>query len=191
MLKVGLTGGIGSGKSTVARLLEVLEVPVYYADDRAKLIMNTQVDVVAKIRQLLGEEAYQNKVVNRAFVAQKVFNDKILLQKLNQIVHPAVKKDFEYWCRLNSNSNIVVQEAAILFENGGFKKFDKMILVTAPIKTRIKRVIQRDHISEEKVMERINNQWSDEKKNELADSVIVNDDKQSIIEQTMKLIKEL
>lgn len=191
MLKVGLTGGIGSGKSTVAQLLEVLGVPVYYADDRAKQIMNTKIEVVAQIKQLLGEEAYQNKVVNRTFVAQMVFNDKVLLQKLNQIVHPAVKNDFEQWCRLNSNSKIVVQEAAILFENGGFKKFDKMILVTAPVETRINRVMLRDQVSKDKVMERMNNQWADEQKIELADKIIVNDDKQSVIEQTIKLIKEL
>ncbi|MBS2100038.1 dephospho-CoA kinase [Carboxylicivirga linearis] len=191
MLKVGLTGGIGSGKSTVAQLLEVLGVPVYYADDRAKQIMNTQIEVVAQIKQLLGEEAYQNKVVNRTFVAQMVFNDKVLLQKLNQIVHPAVKNDFEQWCRFNSNSKIVVQEAAILFENGGFKKFDKMILVTAPVETRINRVMLRDNVSKEKVMERMNNQWTDEQKIELADKIIVNDDKQSVIEQTIELIKEL
>ena len=190
MLKVGLTGGIGSGKSTVAQLLEVLGVPVYYADDRAKLIMNTQVDVVAKIKQLLGKEAYQNKIVNRTFVAQKVFNDKGLLQKLNQIVHPAVKYDFEQWCRL-SESRIVVQEAAILFENGGYEKFDRMILVTAPVQTRIKRVMFRDGLTEEQVTERINNQWPDDKKVKLADWVIVNDDKQSVIKQTIKLIKEL
>nr|WP_319398424.1 dephospho-CoA kinase [uncultured Carboxylicivirga sp.] len=191
MLKVGLTGGIGSGKSTVAQFLEVLSVPVYYADARAKQLMNTNTQVITKIKELLGEEAYCGSEVNRPYVAQMVFNDKALLEGLNQIVHPAVKKDFEKWCNHNADKKWVVQEAAILFENDGYKKFDQIILVTAPMDLRIQRVMKRDNVSESKVIERINNQWTDDKKVKLANAVIVNDDKQSVIEQVIQLVNKL
>nr|WP_321451899.1 dephospho-CoA kinase [uncultured Carboxylicivirga sp.] len=191
MLKIGLTGGIGSGKSTVAQFLEVLGVPVYYADERAKLLMNTNIQVILEIKKLLGEAAYCEGRVNRPYVAQMVFNNKLLLKGLNQIVHPAVKKDFEEWCDLRANKKWVVQEAAILFENDGYKKFDQIILVTAPMNLRIQRVVKRDNVSESKVIERINNQWTDDKKVKLANAVIVNDDKQSVIEQVIQLVNKL
>ncbi|MCU4166597.1 dephospho-CoA kinase [Carboxylicivirga caseinilyticus] len=191
MLKIGLTGGIGSGKSTVAKFFEVLGVPVYYADVRAKELMSTSAEVISNVKNLLGDDAYLNEELNRSYVANKVFNDKSLLEQLNAIVHPAVKNDFENWSQSHSSSKMVVQEAAILFENGGYKNFDRMVLVTAPEDIRIKRVISRDGSTESQVRERLNNQWSDDKKIQLADSVIINDDRKSIIEQVTNLIKHL
>nr|WP_321410134.1 dephospho-CoA kinase [uncultured Carboxylicivirga sp.] len=191
MLKIGLTGGIGSGKSTVAKFFEVLGIPVYYADVRAKVLMNTNFEVISKVKDLLGDDAYFMKELNRSFVAQKVFNDKSLLQQLNAIVHPAVKNDFEYWIQSHSSCKMIVQEAAVLFENGGYSNFDHMVLVTAPEEIRIKRVMSRDNSTVDQVRERLNNQWSDEKKVKLTDSIIINDDRKSIIEQVTNLIKNL
>ncbi len=191
MLKVGLTGGIGSGKSMVAKLFEVLNIPIYYADIQAKILMNKNDELISQIKVLLGEESYKRGQLNRAWVAQQVFNHKDLLEQLNQIVHPAVKTDFEIWSANQANAKFVVQEAAVLFENDGYKKFDHMVLVTAPLEVRVARVMQRDQVSEEKVMERILNQWSDEQKIPLADTIIINDDKHSVIDQTLKFIKKL
>lgn len=190
MLKVGLTGGIGSGKSIVAGLLEILNVPVYYADVQAKVLMNTNSQLIDQIKELFGEEAYRQGQLNRTMVAQLVFNNKDLLNSLNQLVHPAVKNDFEQWSALQSHVGFVVQEAAILFENGGYKNFDHMVLVTAPLEKRISRVMQRDGVEKAQVMERIRNQWSDEQKIKLADTVIINDDKYSLIDQTLSLVKQ-
>jgi len=191
MLKVGLTGGIGSGKSIVAQFLEVLQIPVYYADTRAKLLMNSNLELVKQIKKVFGNDVYDHGQLNRAYLAQKVFNDKNLLTKLNQLVHPCVKNDFESWCSKNVNSGLVVQEAAILFENGSYKNFDHMVLVTAPLARRIDRVMKRDGVSYDQVYERINNQWDDIEKIKLANTVIINDDNHSLIDQTLKLLNKL
>lgn len=191
MLKVGLTGGIGSGKSIVAQFLEVLQIPVYYADIRAKLLMNTNVELIEQIKAVFGEEVYGHGQLNRAYLAQKVFNDKNLLKVLNQLVHPRVKNDFENWSSQYVNSGLVVQEAAILFENGNYKNFDHMVLVTAPLNMRIARVMKRDGVTYDQVYERINNQWDDIEKIKLANTVIINDDCHSLIDQTLKLLNKL
>lgn len=190
MVKVGLTGGIGSGKSTVAKVFELIGIPVYRADEKAKSIMHANAKVVKAIIDLLGENAYTKGILNRGFVAEKVFNNKELLAQLNQIVHPAVGKDWVDWCELHKKEEVVVQEAAILFENGSYKKFDQLILVTAPLELRIERVLLRDNVDRNKVLERINNQWDDEKKGELADVIIINDDRHSLIKQTLHFISD-
>tara|TARA_R110000850_G_scaffold277086_1_gene422456 strand:- start:202649 stop:203239 length:591 start_codon:yes stop_codon:yes gene_type:complete len=172
MKVVGLTGGIGSGKSTVANIFKDLGVPVYIADKEAKKIMNTPT-VVKKINRLLGESSYIEGVLNRSYIASKVFNDKNLLDQLNTIVHPEVKKHFKKWLK-EQKGTYVIKEAAILFENGGYKDCDKTILVTAPETLRISRVMQRDKISENEVKERIKNQWPDVEKTKLADVVVEN-----------------
>jgi len=182
---VGLTGGIGSGKTTITKMFAKLGVPVYIADMEAKKLMHQDKEVVADIQQLLGDEAYQNGILNRGFVANKVFNDQKLLKSLNEIVHPVVAKHFLEWQK-KQKSEYVIKEAAILFENDGYKQCDYTILVTAPEQVRIERVLQRDGTSKEEVKSRIKNQWKDVKKIPLADYIINNMDidktKQKVLE---------
>lgn len=171
---VGLTGGIGSGKSTVARFFEALEVPVYFSDKEAKALMTTTT-LRAQIVALLGTEAYLNGNLNNSYIANRVFNNALLLGQLNAIVHPAVKKHFLSWQK-KQKYPYVIQESAILFENGSADNYDKIILVIAPEAVRIERVTSRDEISPEKVKERIANQWSDEEKSKMAHFIINNID---------------
>lgn len=174
MKVIGLTGGIGSGKSTVAKMFKELGVPVYIADDEAKKIMLTT-KVKHKIKSLLGENSYLDNRLNRTFIASKVFNNKELLEKLNKIVHPAVALDFLEWKKKQKGA-YVIKEAAVLFENEGYKKCDFTILVVADEKIRIQRVLMRDSTTECKIKERIENQWPDSKKRKLADFIIKNNE---------------
>lgn len=175
MKVIGLTGGIGSGKSTVARMFQELGVPVYIADDEAKKLMNEDKEVRKKIIKLFGDEAYNGSGLNRKFIASKVFDDKELLEKLNSVVHPAVAKHFEKW-KVQQKAPYVIYEAAILFEKGGYKKCDYNILVTAPVNLRIERILRRDKVTVEEIQARMNNQWPDEKKEKMADVVLRNID---------------
>ncbi|WP_316932405.1 dephospho-CoA kinase [Cellulophaga baltica] len=170
---VGLTGGIGSGKTTVAKMFHALGVPVYNSDIEAKKLMVTSEVLKVKIKELLGTESYIDHKLNRTYIADKIFTDPDLLAQLNAIVHPAVKEHFMTWVG-EQNSDYIIQETAIIFENNSQDKFDKIILVTAPEKIRIERVTSRDAISEDKVKERIDNQWPDQKKAALSDYVINN-----------------
>lgn len=170
---VGLTGGIGSGKTTAASFFKELGIPVYISDDRAKFLMNSSEILKEQIQNLLGEEAYHNGSLNRSYVASKVFSDQELLFGLNAIVHPAVDVDFQEWYK-KQDTPYVIKEAAILFENGGYLKCDYMIVVTAPIDVRVKRVSERDKITPNEVFDRIRNQWSDARKISLSDAVIEN-----------------
>ena len=173
MKVIGLTGGMGSGKTTVAHFFEELGIPVYIADDEAKFLMNTSAEVKSKIIGLLGEKAYPNGILDRKYVAAQVFNSAEKLEKLNGIVHPAVATDFEIW-KSSQNSPYVIYEAAILFEKGGYKNCEAVILVTAPYGERIKRIKNRDKSSEEDIEARMKNQWSDSKKRKFADFEIKN-----------------
>ncbi|WP_405265869.1 dephospho-CoA kinase [Cellulophaga sp. Ld12] len=170
---VGLTGGIGSGKTTVAKMFHVLGVPVYNSDIEAKKLMVSSEVLKVKIKELLGTESYTDHKLNRTYIADKIFTDPDLLAQLNAIVHPAVKEHFITWVG-DQNSDYIIQETAIIFENNSQDKFDKIILVTAPESVRIQRVTSRDTISETKVKERIANQWADDKKAALSDFVINN-----------------
>jgi len=183
---VGLTGGIGSGKSTVAAIFRELEVPVYDSDTEAKLLMNNSETIRKKIIQLLGTEAYHEAELNRSYIAKKVFSDTNLLQKLNEIVHPEVKKHFKAW-NLNQNSKYVIQESALIFENKSATNYDKIILVTAPLDTRIQRVVKRDKSSENSVLKRIENQLPDSEKIDLADFIIENIDLKTTVESIKKI----
>ncbi len=191
MKTVGITGGIGSGKTTVCNILSVFNIPVYYADVRAKELYDEDSELKEKVIKLLGESIYTKDGLNRAEVAGRVFNDKALLQQLNAIVHPAVEKDFLQWAENFTDVSFVVKEAAILFENGGYKKMDYNVLVTAPEQLRIERVMKRDGVSSELVKERINNQWPDESKIPLADFVIKCDEHNLVIPQVMSIIEEI
>ena len=172
---VGITGGIGSGKSTIAAYFNSeFDIPVYYADAEAKALMNTE-SLKKAITALLGEEAYQEGQLDRKYVASKVFNDDQLLEQLNDIVHPAVATHFKSWCQAQ-NAPYVLKEAAILFENGTADALDAVILITAPKQLRIDRVLKRDQTTPEDIEKRINKQWDDAKKIPLADFVIENID---------------
>ena len=175
MKVLGLTGGIGSGKTTVAGFFRELGVPVYIADTEAKQLMVNNEEVRQAIIELFGKEAYIDGELNRKFIATKVFKDKELLEKLNAVVHPAVAMDFVNWKKAQ-DAPYVVYEAAILFEKGGYKKCDYNLLITAPFERKVERLQQRDNSSLEEIEARMNNQWDDEKKAKLADFVIENNE---------------
>ncbi|AFL82649.1 dephospho-CoA kinase [Aequorivita sublithincola DSM 14238] len=170
---IGLTGGIGSGKTTVAKLFKDLGVPIYIADIEAKKLTNSSKVIRRKLIDLLGEDAYVGQELNRKFVADKIFNDKGLLASVNAIIHPKVVAHFKKWVS-KQKSPYVIKEAAILFENGRYKNCDLVILVTAPKEVRISRVMERDNASSVEIEQRMKNQWSDEKKQKLADLIIDN-----------------
>ena len=170
---IGLAGGIGSGKSKAAAYFSELGIPCYIADDRAKELMTSSMTIQQAIINEFGAESYINGNLNRPFLASIVFKDTVLLATLNAIVHPAIASDFRSWL-LEQNSIYVIKEAAILFENGGAKLCDQVILVTAPKEIRVQRVIDRDKCTKEDVLERMSKQWSDAKKKPLADYIIEN-----------------
>ena len=190
MIKIGLTGGIGSGKTTVAKIFEAFGVPVYYADDRAKWLMNNKKSMKSAIIRLFGEESYQGNKLNRKHIASIVFGNNEELIKLNQIVHPAVASDFDNWCTVQ-NSPLVIKEAAILIESGGMETVDKVIVVKAHVKTRIKRVMERDNVSEESVLSRLNHKMTDSKGAKYADFMIDNGGKQMLIPQVKLILQDL
>lgn len=181
---VGLTGGIGSGKTTVAKMFASLGIPVYNSDIEAKKLTQTSEKIRRELILLLGEEIFADGVLNRKLMADKIFNDNSLLQKTNAIIHPEVAEHFRQWAAAQK-APYVIKEAAILFESGSAALCDLVILVTAPEKERIQRVLERDGVSEEDVRARMDNQWSDAKKIELSDFVIEN----HILSQTQKQVE--
>jgi dephospho-CoA kinase len=188
---IGLTGGIGSGKTIVAKYIEALGIPVYIADDEARKIMETD-QVLDLIRNEFGEEVIDNHKLNRKKLAQLVFNNSEKRDKLNKIVHPLVKKHFDLWIKMNENAQFVVKEAAILFESGSYKYCDAIITVTSPLETRIQRVMQRDKSDRASVLKRIESQWTDEQRIAKSDFVIHNisvDATYKQIEQILNLLK--
>jgi len=192
MLKVGITGGIGSGKTTVCKVFETLGVPVYYADLEAKKIQEEDAEVKGAILKEFGENILNaSGAIDRAKLAAIVFNDKDKLQKLNNIVHPAVANHFNNWLAANKTSKYTLQEAAILFESGVYKRVDKIISVIAPVDIRISRTVQRDNISAELVQQRMNNQISDEEKIKRSDFIIYNDEQQLLIPQVIRIHEQL
>ena len=190
MLKIGLTGGIGSGKTTVAKMFSCLRIPVYNSDIRAKAIMQEDEQLKEQLVQAFGERAYDSGKLNRPFLASLVFSDELELQKLNAIVHPAIQKDFEQWASMQKASYII-KEAAILFESGANRGLDKVILVEAPEDLRIERVLKRDAVTKEEVRARISKQWTDSQKKPLSDFVIMNNEKSLLLEQVLKVHEEL
>jgi dephospho-CoA kinase len=182
---IGITGGIGSGKTTITKYIESLGYPVYIADDEAKKLLDTE-EVINEIRNTFGEEIIENNLVDKKKLATFVFGNENKLKQLNEIVHPKVRKNFTNWLK-QCDKPFVVKEAAILFESGVYKDCDYTILVTAPEDVRIERVIKRDNTTREDVLNRIRSQWSDEDKAKLADFVIKNVD----LEQSKKEIDEI
>ena len=190
MIKVGITGGIGSGKSTVCKVFGILGIPVFEADLVAKQLMNTP-GIQEQLIRMFGTAVYQpDHSLNRKYLAGVVFNNPSLLAQLNGIIHPAVQNVFEEWYQ-KQQSAYVLLEAAILFESGFYRMMDKTIVVATSMEERIQRVMERDQITEEQVRERIKNQWSDEQRIEMADFVINNNNDELIIPQIMEIDKKL
>jgi dephospho-CoA kinase len=194
MIKVGITGGIGSGKTTVCEIFERLGVPVYYADKQAKYLMETDKNLREGIRQLFGDEAFdaENKL-NRAFIAGIVFKDEAKLLALNALVHPAVKADYDSWNAILARKEYPysLKEAALLVESGSYKDLDKLIVVSAPLEDRIKRVMARDNITAEQVKTRIDAQLPESEKVKLADYVIDNNLIMELLPQVGKVHLDL
>ena len=187
---VGLTGGIGTGKSTVAKLFEVLGAKVFNSDENAK----DQYFVPAikqQVIDLLGKECYSDeRTLSRKYVSNKIFSDTTLLKKLNAIIHPAVIKDFKAFANAHPGK-LIIKESALLFEVGLDKELDKVILITCPLELRIERVMKRDGLSREEILNKIKSQLSDDEKLKLTDLVIKNDETEFLITQTLKLFNEL
>ncbi len=186
MIIVGLTGGIGSGKTTVANMFIELGIPIYIADVEAKKLMNSSKVIKRELIQLFGTNAYSDGKINKAFLADKIFNDKDLLVEMNAVIHPKVKTHFKKWIKIQ-RSLYVIYEAAILFENGGYKECDYIITVTAPETVRIQRIIQRDNSTKQSVRAIMDNQWNDAKKVKLSHFVIENKE----LSQTAKQVKNI
>jgi dephospho-CoA kinase len=190
---IGLTGGIGSGKTTVANYIKSLGIPVYIADDEAKRLMQTE-DIIEAVTNAFGNEILEDGKLNREKLAQIVFNNPDKLQKLNAIIHPAVKKHFDSWLQNHNNHPFVIKEAAILFESGSYHYCDAIITVTAPLETRIQRVLERNTTNRESILQRINNQWTDEQRIVKSDYVIHNltvKETQKQTDRILKLLKNL
>lgn len=192
LLNIGITGGIGSGKSTVCRIFEQMGYRVYSADDRAKHLMVAYEPLVEQIKLLLGDQAYlEDGMLNRKWIGTQVFADKEKLEALNKLVHPAVRQDFESWSFAQIPSyekSFLLYEAAILFESGGKDRVDAVITVYAPKEIRIQRVMNRDHTTREHVEARMANQWPDQKKLDLADFAIFNDGNHMLIPQVLAAV---
>jgi len=187
MISVGVTGGIGSGKTTVCKIFSQLDIPVYYADKEAKRLMTYDKTLKANIKDLLGSNAYhRNGRLNRGHVASIVFTDKDKLAKLNALVHPAVRQDAKNWTK-EQTSKYTLQEAALLVENGSYKQLDYLIVVTAPVEMRIKRVVKRDNSNFDQVKNRIDNQLPEREKKKVADFIIDNSGDVSLIHQVWKI----
>lgn len=190
MIKIAITGGIGSGKSTVCKIIETLDFPVYYSDKRAKTLMTNSKTIVETLKKLYGEDIYINKEINKTKLASIIFNSKEELKKVNSIIHPEVEKDFLKWTDYQK-SRIVFQESAIVFESKLEHLFDYIICVTADIETRIERVIKRENINRETTLERINNQLPQEEIIKRSNFIIDNSENNSLLNQVNKIISSL
>ena len=192
MLKVGITGGIGSGKTTVCKIFECLGIPVYYADDRGKWLMNHDSDVKEAVITVFGEHAYlDDGQLNRKYLGNQVFHNQALLNQLNAIVHPAVAKDTSAWQAQQINVPYTLKEAAILFESGSHQQLDYVIVVDAPVALQIDRVMKRDQVTAEAVKARIAKQMTAPEKRALADFIIENDGQQLLIPQVLNIHHQL
>jgi dephospho-CoA kinase len=187
---IGLTGGMGSGKTTIANHLNSLGIPVYNSDYQAKKILNLP-ETVESLKSVFGDVIFTNELLDKEKLSKIVFKNPEQLKLLNQIIHPAVRVDFENWLKANINSPLVIKEAAILFESGSYKNCDVIISVSAPQEIRIQRVIARDQLTYDEVMFRINNQWTDEMRNEKSDYVIDNQDIDKALVQAEFVINNL
>ena len=190
MISVGLTGGIGSGKSTVSKFFTLLSVPVYNSDERAKYLMNNDLELKLLIKELLGDEAFIEENINKEYIANKIFQDICLRDSLNNIVHNAVFHDYINYQKINGQSPYIIQESAILFEGGYESKHQYMILVICSEDLRIKRLTEKG-MSEKDIRQRMKNQWSDKDKINKSDYIIFNNEKNSLIEQVNEIHQKI
>ena len=191
-LRIGITGGMGAGKSTVCKIFSQIGISIYDADSRAKWLMNNNPELKEAIRKSFGWDSYTRKDdLNRDYLAKVVFNNEEKLKNLNSIVHPAVMKDFELWTQEHKDERYSLKEAALLFESDSYKNLHKVIVINSPIETRIERVVKRDHVKREDVLKRIENQSTDRERMEKADWIIYNDGINSLIEQAMKIHRQI
>jgi dephospho-CoA kinase len=191
-LRIGITGGIGSGKSTICKIFKQIGIPIYDADFRAKWIMSNDTALKKAISDNFGWDAYTRKnELNREYLAKVIFNNEEKLDLLNSIVHPAVKNDYEQWTIEHRDKPYSLKEAALLFESKSYLSLHKVIVVTCPIETRIERIAKRDHVKREDILKRIQNQSTDRQRIEKSDWVIQNDGVNSLIEQVMAIHKQI
>lgn len=190
MKRIGITGGIGAGKSLVAEIIKAMGYPVYNSDERAKELTESNPKIKEGLIHLFGEEIYQNDTLNKFALAQAIFSDESLREKVNALIHPIVREDFNLWT-LAQNNSLVFNESAILFETGSFKNFDAIILVYAPKELRIKRIMKRDNCSENEVLKRMNSQFSDEEKYQLTEFRVLNDEQTPLLVQVEQIILNL
>lgn len=190
MLKIGLTGGIGSGKSTVAKIFEVLGIPVYYADKEAKRLMNEDEQLKKNIAKLFGSAAYKNDQLDRKYISSIVFSDQLKLQQLNKLVHPLTKKDGEEWMK-RQHTSYAIHEAALIFEASVNDRLDYVIGVSSPLNLRIQRTMERDKVSEAEILKRMKHQLDEETKMSKCDFILFNDERQLLIPQVIALDKKL
>lgn len=187
---VGITGGIGSGKSVVSRILQLMGYPVYSSDQRAKDLMHEDPVIIKALKALFGENAYKDSELNRSFIAEQIFRDDSKRVAMNGIVHPAVRADFKSWAE-SGEAPLVFQESALLFETGNYKQFDHIFLVTAPETVRMRRVKERDHLTDEAVQARFKAQMPDEEKKKLTPYIIHNSGDEFLVPQILELIKKI
>lgn len=189
IIKVGITGGIGSGKSTVCRMFGLLGVPVYYSDLRAKELMSEDASLIAGIKKMFGADSYKDNIPDRSFLAEKVFGDRFSLDILNSLVHPAVMRDFHSWAVSPGNhmAGYVILESAIIFDAGLSGELDAVVTISAPEELRIERVVARDNTCRTNVRARMASQMSDDERESLADHIIRNDEKTLVWEQVLEL----
>jgi dephospho-CoA kinase len=188
--KLGITGGIGSGKTSVCRVFNVLGIPVFSADTEAKIIMETDPAVISLVNSVAGRDMYISGSLDRAALADMIFKDKELLERINEAVHPAVRKKFEDWSEIQE-SPYVILEAAILFESGTWKMLDRILTVVAPVEERIERVIKRNQLTREQVLDRIRNQSDDDYKTARSHYVVNNSDDIMIIPEIIRIHEEI
>ena len=188
MKTIGLTGGIGSGKSTVSKILLNHNIPVYDSDSKAKKLMNSSNELKEMIIKYFGKNSYQDNQLNKSYISNIIFNNQIKIDKINSLVHPFVFRDFNKW-KKNITSKYIIFESALIFETGSYKNNDFNILVVSDLNERIKRVVKRDRVKEKDVLVRIKNQWNDEKKIPLADYVFKNNSLMDTREKVIEMIK--
>lgn len=188
--KVGITGGIGSGKTTVCRIFEILGIPVYFSDQKAKEIIHTNQRVINLYKRLFGNDVYVNGNLDREKVSKIFFNNPQIKAEIEQFLHPIVRNDFSNWAQ-QQKSKVVINESAILFESGGHTNMDAIIVVSAPVKIQIKRVAKRDGLSKEYIMARIRSQISDEEKIKRCNYHILCNDEEMVVPQVLNIFKEL
>ena len=188
---IGLTGGIGSGKTTIAKYIHTFGIPLYIADDQAKKLMESQ-EIIDAIKNIFGKAIFENEILDRAKLAKIVFNEPEKLEQLNAIIHPAVKRDFQDWLLQNKSAPFIIYEAAILFESGNYKNCDYIITVVAPVDIRIERVMKRDKTNRELILKRIQAQWTDEQRISKSDFIIENENLETAkrkVDEILKILK--